>query len=635
MKKLSVFTFLFFAHFTCLAQNTKLWVTAKANAGSTSQLESDLEITNGTQVHNISSSNVSITSVNSGNAQTYQIAIEDDYDDNGVFDQVTFDLVVKAYEGSIFSYSEEENASSMIGLGAESDVALRNNVWGVNSQEDISDIDEGETILFSIENLSSSNLDDKFELEFGGFNLFGFYETNGGHSHKVIKGQGVNLTSYTTNFSIDYSIEDEQEVVLTGAGSTVLADIREWAVSSIRFSILINDTESGGFNDLSDYSLFSNASNFGKTYPAQTKDVPKSNFCWDNVPRWLAVRNSEPMTDDEIEDIASHYQIVLLEKSNNQGFTYVDDGMVSFATRLKEKEPSITTLFYWNSEINYDGYRANENYIPNEWSDLDDNGIPILFKDLYFTYNYEIEALRDWWIQAPITAMSYDVLDGVFVDKVVNGAFKDVFPNGEPANNYVRMLTDLYNAMPEGKKVIGNIIRTERTNSNRGLMEVADGSYLERWSFPGTALNEAEATAISIQSMREALSKGKEIHFQTSPHDTGGDAEPDDFEGKVQYAKDNVSYPLAVFLIVAEEGAFFSYQASVNAKSSAQEAWNTSFIDEFSYRLGAPLGPPTKDKFIYQRSYENLDVWVDLTTKEARLDWKDKTKVATSECTTQ
>ncbi|MBO1254281.1 hypothetical protein J3L16_01125 [Alteromonas sp. 5E99-2] len=635
MKKLSVFTFLFFVHFACLAQNTKLWVTAKANAGSTSQLESDLEITNGTQVHNISSSNVSITSVNSGNTQTYQIAIEDDYDDNGVLDQVTFDLVVKAYEGSIFSYSEEENASSMSGLGAESDVALGNNTWGVNSQEDISDIDEGETIVFTVENLSFSNLADKFELEFGGFNLFGVYETNGGHSHKIVKGQGEGLTSYTTNFSIDYSVEDEQEIVLTGAGSTVLADIREWAVSSIRFSILINDTESGGFNDLSDYSLFSNASNFGKTYPAQTKNVPKSNFCWDNVPRWLAVRNSEPMTDDEIEDIASHYQIVLLEKSNNQGFTYVDDGMVSFATRLKEKEPSITTLFYWNSEINYDGYRANENYIPNEWSDLDDNGIPILFKDLYFTYNYEVEALRDWWIQAPVTAMSYDVLDGVFVDKVVNGAFKDVFPNGEPANNYVRMLEDLYNAIPEGKKVIGNIIRTERTNSNRGLMEVADGSYLERWSFPGTALNEAEATAISIQAMREALSKGKEIHFQTSPHDTGGDAEPDDFEGKVQYAKDNVSYPLAVFLIVAEEGAFFSYQASVNAKSSAQEAWNTSFIDEFSYRLGAPLGSPTKDKFIYQRSYENVDVWVDLTTKEARLDWKDKTKVTTSECTTQ
>jgi len=636
MKKIIFFLFLSLSQLVCFSQTTKLWITAKANAGTSLQVDNDIEVVNGAETLNLASPSILCSSTSNINIQTYHVSIEDDYDNDGTIDQIEFDLIVKGYENSIFSYSEDENKSSMTKLGTISDVSLGNNTWGVNNQEDISDIDEGESIVFTIENLKALNLDEKFELEFDGFNLLGVFETNGGHTHKIIKGEGTNLISYTTNFSRDYDIEGENKVVLTGAGSVVLADTREWGLSSIRFSITLNDTESGGFNDLSDYSLFSNASNFGETYPEQTKEVIQSEFCWDKIPRWLAFRNTEALTDEEVTDIASHYQVVLLEKANNQGLSTVDEGMVSVATRLKAENPNITTLFYWNTWINYSGYSVQDEYSMNAnlWSDLDNEGNPVLFKDLYYTYNYDVEALRDWWIKAPIEAMQYDVLDGVFIDKVVSGAFKDVFPNGNPANNYVKMLEDLYNAMPEGKKVIGNIIRTERTNSNRGLMEVADGSYMERWAFPGTALNEAEATAISIQAMREALSKGKEIHFQTSPHDTGGDAEPDDYAGKVQYAKDNVNYPLAVYLIFAEEGAYFSYQVSVNARSSAKEAWNTSFIDEFSYRLGAPLGPPTKNGYVYQRSYENVDVWVDLVTKEAILNWKDKTKITSTECTT-
>ena len=87
-----------------------------------------------------------------------------------------------------------------------------------------------------------------------------------------------------------------------------------------------------------------------------------------------------------------------------------------------------------------------------------------------------------------------------------------------------------------------------------------------------------------------------------------------------------------MFFIFAEKGAYFSYQVSVNARASAQEAWNTSFVDEFHYHLGAPLGPPTKDGYVYERSYENVDVWVNLVTKEAVLDWKDKTKITTTSC---
>ncbi len=86
---------------------------------------------------------------------------------------------------------------------------------------------------------------------------------------------------------------------------------------------------------------------------------------------------------------------------------------------------------------------------------------------------------------------------------------------------------------------------------------------------------------------------------------------------------------MAVFLIIAEENAYFSYTTGVNALSSSSDVWDTSFIDEFQYFLGEPLGNPKKNGYIYERSFENLDLWVNIETKETVFNWKDKTVLST------
>jgi len=35
--------------------------------------------------------------------------------------------------------------------------------------------------------------------------------------------------------------------------------------------------------------------------------------------------------------------------------------------------------------------------------------------------------------------------------------------------------------------------------------------------------------------------------------------------------------------------------------------------------LGEPLGPPVRDGYVYTHSYEHVDVWVDVSTKETVL----------------
>lgn len=125
--------------------------------------------------------------------------------------------------------------------------------------------------------------------------------------------------------------------------------------------------------------------------------------------------------------------------------------------------------------------------------------------------------------------------------------------------------------------------------------------------------------------MREALQKGKMINLQTNPSYSSEEVMPTDEDELIAYAKENIHFPLAVFLIIVEENAYFSYTTGVNALSSSSDLWNTSFLDEFHYFLGEPLSPPTKNGYLYQRSFENLDVWVNIETKETGYDWKDKT----------
>ena len=56
--------------------------------------------------------------------------------------------------------------------------------------------------------------------------------------------------------------------------------------------------------------------------------------------------------------------------------------------------------------------------------------------------------------------------------------------------------------------------------------------------------------------------------------------------------------------------------------------WNTSFIDEFHYFLGEPLADLVKNGYIYERSFENLDLCVNSETKETNFNWKDKTPLS-------
>ena len=43
---------------------------------------------------------------------------------------------------------------------------------------------------------------------------------------------------------------------------------------------------------------------------------------------------------------------------------------------------------------------------------------------------------------------------------------------------------------------------------------------------------------------------------------------------------------------------------------------------QYDKPLGAPLGPATREGFVYKRRFEHVDVMVDLERKHATLEWR-------------
>ena len=608
------------------------WFSLSADACTGNNNEA-LKLNNGSDILNLASNGFSCSVSTENNDLIYSITwTKDDFDRDKIRDTFSFDVRVSGFSGSRFSYSEEAGKSSMTRLGKsdiiniwKSDADATISVWDI-ANDNISGQTDGQSLTFSIENSTVSA--NGYNAKFNGFNFAVLAETEGNHSHTFIHGRGNRLNSGV--FSTDTSkleFEPIEQFVITGAGDSNAA--KSWGVSRIDFSFSITNPTLPTLWEAKDLSLHGTGPSYSPIYPAEDsarkKLFPKSS--WDTVPRWLAVRNARRYTDEQIEAIANNYQLVMLEKANQSGFDTVDEGIKDTAARLKTVNPNIKTIFYWNTQIQYTGYSSDDEFEQNaaEWSAYDENGDLFMFKDAFRWYDETNKDFRSWWVNLPIKVAKDENIDGIFIDKMTKASVDELFINGKPVTDYVKMINTLKDKLPEDKLLMGNNLRGERNNASRAMMELLDGSYLERWEikrdydFPSQTT--ADAISLSMQLMREALARGKFITFQSGRTDEDDGLTFDSYQDKVRYMKKNIDYPLAIFLIIAEKNAFFSYQQSVNANPGAEEVWDTTFIDELTRSLGKPLSDPIKNGYIFTRSYENVDVWLDLETEKATLTW--------------
>lgn len=362
-------------------------------------------------------------------------------------------------------------------------------------------------------------------------------------------------------------------------------------------------------------------------------------FSWDTVQVWCPLRNSIAYTEDDIRQMAAH-KIVMLEKANgHESYGSVERGVLEAACRIKKVNPSTKVLFYWNAVIDYHNYAACKEFDQHkeEWA-LKKGGKIWLFKNRYMIYDNREQGLKDWWVKTATEMAAHPEIDGIFIDAICKTVPKStIYPYEDSDQQYVRMAEQLRNKLPKGKLLIGNALRATSVNGNRQHLDYLDGSYLERWTIGSGKLSDADAIASGIELMREALKKGKIIMLTATP--SGATVDEDETpkaksakekekmeampgSGRLDFMRKNLTFPLAVFLVCAEKHAYFSYHSGVDANPKSTDIWDNNLMPELKRPLGKPLSDPVKNGYEYTRSFEHVDVWVNIKTREAKLNWK-------------
>ena len=91
-------------------------------------------------------------------------------------------------------------------------------------------------------------------------------------------------------------------------------------------------------------------------------------FNWDRVPLNIHFGKRTEMTDPEIAFVARHSELVALEKMHGiEAYGSTEKGIAATARQLKQRNPRVKVLFYFNAFINWPGYDAFTTYRP-EWT---------------------------------------------------------------------------------------------------------------------------------------------------------------------------------------------------------------------------------------------------------------------------
>lgn len=322
-------------------------------------------------------------------------------------------------------------------------------------------------------------------------------------------------------------------------------------------------------------------------YPPTTEEKLKHfpAFSWDKVPRTMLIRKSKAYTDKEIRAIAENYDLVVLEKANGAGLGSVSIGMKDTGARLKAINPNIKVLFYWNSRIFFGHYGIDTTISQHmdEWISK-----TFFIRDGLKTYVRENPDFLKWWVGCSEKMISDPGIDGTFVDKA-----------GVP----IYMLDALYQATPVENLVMNN------NSSARQRIGYVDGTYREGWTGGGNPDVIAETIAIGRET---GLNQKMQILRMPAKR-----------VSTPRQLEDSLDSRLAIFLIFAEKYAYFYVQATVDATEPMWK-WECSYADQLQRPLGQPLGPYMRDNYVYVRSFEHCDVYLNLNRgTPTRILWKN------------
>lgn len=351
--------------------------------------------------------------------------------------------------------------------------------------------------------------------------------------------------------------------------------------------------------------------------------VALTGFSWDRVPVCIHFgKRTSDLTEAELDFLASHAQLITLEKGHGAAvYGSTEAGIAKTARRLKQRNPKLKVLFYFNAFINWPGYAAFKTY-RDEWTLRDREGNIVYKTDRVSRPDPSQPAFREWWSNVVAEELKRAPLDGVFVDALPQ-ALVPSFARVVGQEKADAVVAGLREMVALTKRKIGDD-KIVLANGTRGTdfreildWEGIDGVMIEHFA----AFNSASPEDIlaDMETMAIAAEKGKFVVLKGWPGFTWLDSAmmKRPHEELLELARRNITFPLACFLVAARPGSFFCYSWGYTDRHGTLDVY-----PELERPLGPPLGDAQRSGWTFRREFPHASVFVDVKAKTARIEWR-------------
>jgi hypothetical protein len=350
--------------------------------------------------------------------------------------------------------------------------------------------------------------------------------------------------------------------------------------------------------------------------------VRLTGFSWERVPLNLHFgKRSGDMTDAEIEFVARQSTFIALEKGHGvtpHGST--EAGIAATARRITQRNPASKVLFYFNAFINWPGYDAFKTYRP-EWTLRTAAGEIVQHPSGTPRPDPSNAEFREWWSEVVATANRSAPLGGVFVDALPQ-ALTPALAKQLGEEKARAIVAGLREMLALTKRKLGPdrvvLVNGIRTTDFREILDWAgiDGVMIEH--FGAFKTDTPAAIKADLDSVALAAAKGKFVVIKGWPgfNFTEPEMMQRPYDELRRLARERITFPLACFLVAAQPGSHFCYSWGYTDRHGMLESY-----PEFDRPLGPPKGDATWVGLTATREFAHASVRVDLTTRQARIDW--------------
>jgi hypothetical protein len=361
-------------------------------------------------------------------------------------------------------------------------------------------------------------------------------------------------------------------------------------------------------------------------------------FSWDRVPLYAHVGLGRGLKPEEYQFLAEHYDFIAFT-GGALDRDYRTDKSVSFepiatdaAKTIKQHNPNAKVLFYLASDFAKPHNKLSNATIPKDGLiKVRRNGKKTV--DVFDTTN---QATRDWWTDVAAKAVHEYGCDGIFVDGATAYTPGSLYERrlGKEKNAALEkgmfdMLAEAKRKMGEGSIILMNPLhgpkpgeKTEQALGWRYLPHV-DGAMVDDFDRAANILDKRQSKEYIVSTigvMAKAAKRGEIVIFKAWPGFTWW-SDPElmkkPHDEQLAVSVKNLEFPLACFLIGAEEHCYFCYTWGWLPEHGALD-----WYPEFDKPLGPPKGSAVRDGWTFRREFEHASVFVDVEKRVGRIDWE-------------